>query len=51
MQVALDVAWDSLSPEEQAQSSRSLLASLILKAAAMGEHDPARLILAALNPD
>jgi hypothetical protein len=51
MQVALDVAWDSLSPEDQAQSSRSLLASRILKAAAMGEHDPARLILAALNPD
>jgi len=51
MQVALDVAWDSLSPEEQAQSTRFLLASRILDAAATGERNPTRLILAALKFD
>jgi hypothetical protein len=51
MQVALDVAWDSMSPEEQAQSARSLLASRILDAAATGERNPTRLILAALKSD
>ena len=51
MQVALDVAWDSLSPEEQAQSSRSLLASRILDSAATGERNPTGLILAALKSD
>src|SRR5262249_17067537 len=47
MQVALDLAWSSLSPEEQAQSSRTLLATRILDAAEAGERSPARLVMLA----
>src|SRR5262249_15803998 len=48
MQVALDLAWSSLSPEEQAQSSRTLLGTRILDAAEAGERSPARLVMLAL---
>jgi hypothetical protein len=49
MQVALDLAWSSLSPEQQAQSSKTLLARRILDAAAAGERGPARLLMLALR--
>ncbi|MGA7023225.1 MAG: hypothetical protein WB036_10605 [Pseudolabrys sp.] len=39
----LDEAWESLRPEQQAQRSKSLLATIILKMAATGERDPIRL--------
>ena len=48
MQVALDLAWSSLSPEQQAQSSKTLLARRILDAAEAGERSPARLLMLAL---
>jgi hypothetical protein len=48
MQVALDLAWSSLSPEQQAQSSKSSLATRILDAAEAGERSPARLLMLAL---
>ena len=44
MQVALDLAWSSLTPEQQAQSSKTLLAARILDAAEAGERGPARLL-------
>ena len=50
MQVALDLAWSSLSPEQRAQSSKTLLATRILDAAEAGERSTARLILLALMP-
>jgi hypothetical protein len=49
MQVALDLAWSSLSPEQQAQSSKTLLATRVLEAAEAGERSPARLYLLALT--
>jgi hypothetical protein len=48
MQVALDLAWGSLSPEQQAQSSKEMLAARILDAADAGERSPARLLMLAL---
>ena len=45
----LEEAWGSLRPEEQAQSSRSLIAERILKMAATGERDPIRLRTRALT--
>ena len=45
----LDEAWDSLNAQEQAQSSKSLLAERILHLAATGERDPVRLRVAALT--
>jgi hypothetical protein len=48
MQVALDLAWSSLSPEQQAQSSKTLLATRVLDAAEAGERSPARLLILAL---
>jgi len=45
MQVALDLAWSSLSPEQQVQSSKTLLATRILDAAEAGERSPARLLM------
>ena len=48
MQVALDLAWSSLTPEQQAQSSKTLLATRILDAAEAGERSPARLVMLAL---
>ena len=50
MQVALDLAWNSLSPEQRAQSSKTLLATRILDAAEEGERSPARLLMLALMP-
>jgi hypothetical protein len=50
VQVALDLAWGSLSPEQRAQSSKTLLATRILDAAEAGEHSPARLLMLALMP-
>jgi hypothetical protein len=48
MTSALDAAWASLLPEQQARTSRSLLAERILRATARGERDPARLRARAL---
>ena len=45
----LDDAWASLRPEEQALSSRSMVAASILKLAATGERDPSRLRACALT--
>jgi hypothetical protein len=39
----LDAAWNSLSPAQQARTSKSVLADRVLKVAARGERDPARL--------
>ena len=49
MQVAVDLAWTSLSPEQQAQSSKTMLATCILDAAEAGERSPARLVMLALK--
>ncbi|MGH8738719.1 MAG: hypothetical protein ACREVC_15280 [Burkholderiales bacterium] len=40
---ALEGAWDHLSAEQQATTSRSILAQRICKLAADGERDPIRL--------
>ena len=40
LRAVLDEAWDSLNAQEQAQSSKSLLAERILHLAATGERDP-----------
>ena len=45
----LEETWGSLRPEDQAQSSRSLIAERILKMAATGERDPIRLRTRALT--
>jgi hypothetical protein len=45
----LEEACGSLRPEEQVQSSRSLIAERILKMAATGERDPMRLRTRALT--
>jgi hypothetical protein len=39
----LDDAWDCLRPHQQATMLKSTLAERILKSAAQGERDPARL--------
>ena len=44
----LDDAWVSLRPDQRAGMSRTILAERILKCAAQGERDPARLLEAAL---
>jgi hypothetical protein len=44
----LDDAWASLRPEQQAKMLKTSLAERILKSAAYGERDPARLRDAAL---
>jgi len=49
MQVALDLAWNSLSSEQQAHSSKTSLATRILDAAEAGERSPARLLMLALS--
>jgi len=49
MQVAVDLAWTSLSPEQQAQSSKTILATRILDAVEAGERSPARLVMLALK--
>jgi len=48
MRSALDAAWASLTPQQQASVSRTLLAQRILRAAARGERDPVRLRSSAL---
>ena len=48
MQIATDVAWSSLSPEQQSQSSKMLLATRILDVVEAGERSPARLVMLAL---
>ena len=45
---ALDAAWVSLLPSQQAQTTKSALAGRILQAAADGERDPLRLRARAL---
>jgi hypothetical protein len=44
----LDAAWNSLSPTQQARTSKSHLAERMLKLAARGERDPARLRVRAI---
>ena len=48
MRTALEEAWASLSPNEQARTAQSLLAERILWAAKRGERDPIRLRASAL---
>jgi hypothetical protein len=48
MQVALDLAWSSFSPEQQSQPSRMEVATRILNAAEAGERSPARFLMLAL---
>jgi hypothetical protein len=48
LQFALDDAWNSLLPQQQARMTKSEMASRILKAAAHGERDPVRLRATAL---
>jgi hypothetical protein len=43
MKSSLDAAWEQLGSVEQAKTSKSVLASRILRAAAQGERDPVRL--------
>jgi len=45
----LDDAWATLSYKERVDSTKSLLAERVLKAAAQGERDRARLVEAALQ--
>ena len=51
----LALAWQSLSPEQRAYTSRLVMAKQMLKAAAKGERDPVRLrasaILQVVSPE
>jgi hypothetical protein len=49
LQSVLDEAWASLSPDEKANTSKTLVASRLLAAAAAGERDPARLRIEAIT--
>jgi hypothetical protein len=49
MRDTLETAWSQLSPDSQARWSKTELAVRILKAAANGERDPARLCAHALT--
>ena len=49
LRTVLDDVWELLSPEQQAQTTKSLVATRLLEAAAAGERDPGRLRDAALN--
>ena len=49
LRTALDEAWELLSPVQQARTTKSLVATRLLEAAAAGERDPGRLCVAALN--
>jgi hypothetical protein len=51
LRTTLDRAWASLPPNQQARTSRSIMAERILKAAAKGERDPDRLRIRALMND
>jgi hypothetical protein len=48
LRTALDAAWSSLVPTEQARRSKTEMAQRILRRAATGERDPDRLKAAAL---
>jgi hypothetical protein len=48
LRVTLDDAWACLPPKQRATTSQSILAERILKLAAEGERNPARLRNAAL---
>jgi hypothetical protein len=48
LKTALDDAWNSLVPAQQAQIAKSDMARRILKAASQGERDPVRLRATAL---
>jgi hypothetical protein len=48
LRAALDAAWDALSPERRGCTSKAHLAERMLKLAAQGERDPARLRMRAL---
>ena len=53
LRAALDQAWLSLSPGQQAHTTKSFIAQRILKLAAQGERDPVRLrgyALATITP-
>jgi len=49
LQSVLDEAWASLSPDERAKTSKTLVASRLLAAAAAGERDPLRLRIEAIT--
>ena len=49
LRIALDEAWASLLPRQQALTSKTDLAERILALASVGERDPIRLRTAALN--
>ena len=49
LQSVLDEAWASLSPDERAKTSKTLVASRLLAAAAAGERDPVRLRIEAIT--
>jgi hypothetical protein len=49
LRTALDEAWELLSPVQQARTTKSLVATRLLEAAAAGERDPGRLRDAAIN--
>ena len=48
LRAVLDQAWTALLPHQREETSRTLLAERILKAAAKGERDPVRLRASAL---
>jgi hypothetical protein len=48
LRATLADAWSCLGPEQQANTSQSILAEVILNSAAQGERDPKRLRDAAL---
>ena len=49
LQSVLNEAWASLSPDERAKTSKTLVASRLLAAAAAGERDPVRLRIEAIT--
>jgi hypothetical protein len=49
LRTVLDETWELLTPEQQARTTKSLVATRLLEAAAAGERDPGRLRDAALN--
>jgi hypothetical protein len=48
LRIALEAVWQSLPPDQQARTSKTLLAQRILRSAARGERDPIRLRACAL---
>lgn len=46
LQRILDEGWAALTPEQQARTSKSDLATRLLKTASTGERDPIRLLTA-----